>query len=476
MGGPKVLDGYPDLSEDRGEHERQPGDASGQVQRASAQRHISRGQILHPMGEGAVQESGDEGHESRVPPVQDLHRDQGRGKVQQDRGEHHQGGKEPAANDSRAIQCHTIHNQKGCCYHVSTETPRNAQSEARGHGSHGGGDRGKSMTQSGESSNDPALEEHGDRQDGVMGTQEADPPQPYTSGCGPCAHAGGELDGNLVKLGRKARRQLRKSLIAAVDECMIAHDDRWIPEDSCCNSFFHVCMSDAAVMESPDVAEVLSLPRIIPRAEQKGLKGLKSYDVGTGWNFLIASHRQQCMQDIREHKPLFVTVSPPCGPFSAWQRLNSKHGKPTHEELVAARVLCDFAVQVCMLQYELGNLFAFEHPAGASSWNLQSLKQLADMSGVSDVLLDQCMYGLGEPGSDKKYHKTTRFGPTVVRSWKGWAGGVTGNMITRNLRGKFGLVVSGVVALRSHKCIPNSWWTVSLLVCVWQVERERERE
>ena len=95
-------------------------------------------------------------------------------------------------------------------------------------------------------------------------------------------------------------------------------------------------------------------------------------------------------------------------PFSAWQRLNSRHGKPTHEELIAAQVLCDFAVQVCVLQCELGNLFAFEHPVGASSWKSPSLMKLADMSGVSDVTLDQCMYGLREPESERRYQKTTR--------------------------------------------------------------------
>ena len=73
-------------------------------------------------------------------------------------------------------------------------------------------------------------------------------------------------------------------------------------------------MSDEAVKESPDVAEVFSLPRLIPRAEQKGLKGLKSYDIGNGWDFLKASHRKQCLQDIREQRPMFVMVSPPCVP------------------------------------------------------------------------------------------------------------------------------------------------------------------
>ena len=82
------------------------------------------------------------------------------------------------------------------------------------------------------------------------------------------------------------------------------------PAESTSASFFHVCMSHNNARESADVAEVFSLPRVVPRAEQKGLRGLKSYDIGTGWDFLRASHRKQCLNDIREHRPRVVMVSP----------------------------------------------------------------------------------------------------------------------------------------------------------------------
>ena len=393
---------------DRSEHERVPGHAGRKVSRAPAERHLPRRQIVHPMGEDAGQEPGHGQDEQRSASVQSLRRLQGCGQVQSDCRELAEGGQGQAIDDIRAVQCHSVPSSQGCQRSVPSEASYDAQSKEGRCGPNGSGGGQHTLASGGESRDGSAMAGHGEQQDGDVGAQEEDSPQPYHQECGACSPGRGELDGNLVKLGRKARRQLRKSLIAAVDECMLVQEDRWIPEESCCNNFVHVCMSDEAVKESPDVAEVFSLPRLIPRAEQKGLKGLKSYDIGNGWDFLKASHRKQCLKDIRERRPMFVMVSPPCGPFSAWQRLNRRHGKPTHEELIAAQVLCDFAVQVCMLQCELGNLFALEHPVGASSWKTPSWMKLADMSGVSDVTFDQCMYGLREPESERRYQKTTR--------------------------------------------------------------------
>ena len=156
------------------------------------------------------------------------------------------------------------------------------------------------------------------------------------------------------------------------------------------------------------LAEVFSMPRIVPKAEKKGLRGLRSYDIGNGWDFLKSEHRRQCLAEIRECKPRFVMVCPPCGPFSTWQRINRRHGRPTERELTEARVLLQFAVQVCETQIELGNKFGFEHPTEAESWKEQCMQRLSEYPEVQDVVLDQCMFGLQDPVSRKRYRKTTR--------------------------------------------------------------------
>lgn len=47
-----------------------------------------------------------------------------------------------------------------------------------------------------------------------------------------------------------------------------------------------------------------------------------------------------------------------------------------------------------------GGWFLHEHPAAATSWSLQEIRQVMDMSGVQVVVGDQCMYGLKTCGSD----------------------------------------------------------------------------
>ena len=63
--------------------------------------------------------------------------------------------------------------------------------------------------------------------------------------------------------------------------------------------------------EVRDLAEVFSMPRIIPTAGKKGMRGLRSYDIGTGWDFLKQEHRRKRLSEIREFKPRLIMVCPP---------------------------------------------------------------------------------------------------------------------------------------------------------------------
>ena len=45
-------------------------------------------------------------------------------------------------------------------------------------------------------------------------------------------------------------------------------------------------------------------------------------------------------------------------------------------------------------QYHAHRVFAFEHPASATSWELPEVQQVAQLPEVHRVLFDQCMVGL----------------------------------------------------------------------------------
>ena len=54
---------------------------------------------------------------------------------------------------------------------------------------------------------------------------------------------------------------------------------------------------------------------------------------------------------------------------------------PSPPLLVLAKV--EMAVNMRLAQHEAGRKYVFEHPASSSSWNLPSLRRLADISGIS---------------------------------------------------------------------------------------------
>ena len=162
--------------------------------------------------------------------------------------------------------------------------------------------------------------------------------------------------------------------------------------------------------ETTDFGEIYSMPRIAPMAQKKGLKVLGSFDIGNGWDFRLKEHRQKCRQQVHEKKPKVLVVCPPCGPFSPLQRLSKNKGDPLEKERkrIEGEVLLAFAMEICEIQREAGRVFVFEHPKGSDSWNCDCVKKVQNNSDVFEILLDQCCFGLRDPGNGKFYKKSTR--------------------------------------------------------------------
>ena len=81
-----------------------------------------------------------------------------------------------------------------------------------------------------------------------------------------------------------------------------------------------------------------------------------------------------------------VVLSPPCTMFSQIMRINSKKMKP--EDLKCrwneAMTFIHFTVQVLEYILSIGGFFVFEHPAGASSWQLPIILELQKRRGMKD--------------------------------------------------------------------------------------------
>ncbi len=144
-----------------------------------------------------------------------------------------------------------------------------------------------------------------------------------------------------------------------------------------------------------DVAELYSPPRVTRMAQRMGLVPGEAMDLITGWDFTLARHREAAWKYVEKYQPKLVIGSPECRMFSSLQNLNRKHWSDDREaQLVEAKRHIEFVVSIYKKQLEAGRYFLHEHPAGATSWDLDEIKKLQKETNVQISIADQCQYGL----------------------------------------------------------------------------------
>lgn len=160
-----------------------------------------------------------------------------------------------------------------------------------------------------------------------------------------------------------------------------------------------------------DVAELFSPPRVLPAAHSRGLSGILSLDLITGWNLTTPSVQELTLKLLIQWHVVFTMLSPPCTAFSPLQTMwNFKKMTPERRQSLwsAGMNMLEFAMRVAMQQLSAGCFFAFEHPARASSWQQQCVMDIVAQPGVMTVDFDQCMLGLCTKVSKTPTKKRTR--------------------------------------------------------------------
>ena len=162
---------------------------------------------------------------------------------------------------------------------------------------------------------------------------------------------------------------------------------------------------------SQTMAEYYSPPRILPVARANGLSGMLSLDIQTGWDFCQEGLCHLSIKLLIQLQILIVMLCPPCTVFSKLQRL--WNFKKYTKEVVAAKLehgarFVNHAMQCAAVQVQRRTFFVYEHPEGASSWELESVAKVQSMPGVQAVTFDQCMLGLVSP-SGVPMRKRTKF-------------------------------------------------------------------
>ena len=117
---------------------------------------------------------------------------------------------------------------------------------------------------------------------------------------------------------------------------------------------------------------------------------------GNPWGFTKEEPKRKAVQTFIETEPDLVVGSPLCRDYSPWQRLNvAKSSEP--EKFAERKKESDehlkFVTEVYNLQYYAGRLFLHEHPAGASSWDEQCVKEVLAQLGGETTITDQCQFG-----------------------------------------------------------------------------------
>ena len=77
-------------------------------------------------------------------------------------------------------------------------------------------------------------------------------------------------------------------------------------------------------------------------------------------------------------------------------------GRQGRGELEEAREHIRFVISIYRIQIEGGRWFLHEHPAGATSWQMEEMKKLERATGVRINIADMCMYGMVTPKEGAK--------------------------------------------------------------------------
>ena len=225
-----------------------------------------------------------------------------------------------------------------------------------------------------------------------------------------------------------------------IDDCIVEDTPdevlfRELPQET--NVRVELVLKEAIGMyrrEGADVVEVFSQPRIAQEAGMRAYGGTKlvpgwsldltRFDPKTGrpWDLADKKVQSRVIKMVMEGKPLFLIGSPPCTALSAIQNLNKgkRDPKVVQKEVQAAEEHMRFCVKLYLMQIRSRRYFVHEHPAGATSWKMKEMVELAMERGVDVVTFDMCCFGMvaeseGELGPVRKRTKLASNSTEVLK-------------------------------------------------------------
>ena len=184
----------------------------------------------------------------------------------------------------------------------------------------------------------------------------------------------------------------RKAVSTTAEQVRAAFEVEWKDEmKGFMNEIFAVNL--ALPGRSPFLSEIYTdAQRIVKVAKKRGHNVGPAMSLSTGWDFQLASHREEALKWIRKHKPYVVALAFPCSFWSPLQALNGP--KDYDAAFEKAFTLLQFALDVAEEQAKAGRHYVLENPAGSRAWKIQVVKDWLQKMKTMMVKFDQCRYNL----------------------------------------------------------------------------------
>ena len=146
--------------------------------------------------------------------------------------------------------------------------------------------------------------------------------------------------------------------------------------------------------------ELFSPPRVTADLKERGFPVSRSLDLRTGYDLSTDAGERTAWSILEADKPEVVVMSPECLPFSvarrpSWKRMHPDELRVAEE---AGLRFMAFCMRVAEYQMAHGRGFLLEHPEGACSWELDSVREVMGRPGVISGVADLCQYGLAVQG------------------------------------------------------------------------------
>jgi len=155
-----------------------------------------------------------------------------------------------------------------------------------------------------------------------------------------------------------------------------------------------------------DVAEIYNPERFTERCNDLGLRPGFAMDLETGWDLRDPEQVKELMWMLKEEDPIVLIGSPPCTWFSPLQNI-SKH-KRDAADLEAQEAEAMHHLKVATGAYKeqhlRGRYFLHEHPAAASSWKTDPIKEVEALHGVRNCARAHVQMGACEHRQERWTH------------------------------------------------------------------------